>query len=362
MTGELKMRAFARGANKAASTAGPLFGMEIEVEGASPESLVGVLGAATAVRALGRWQVTHDRSLRNGLELISPPMPADDLAAAITSVYADVIGPAGLAPSIRTGVHIHASTLWMTPAQFLQCARTYALVEPYLFEYERGARESNIFCVPWYRAPDQAAGVRDFVQASITYVTRAAAERPTRGYPSSGAFCNKYAALNAAPLSSLGTIEFRHLRTPARADRARTWLRLVEAVVACSRREEHALETYRRVGSAQFARSVFGDILYEEVRPANLAEFQRWVEVVDVESVCEDLDPPTTAELDWSTWPTLRPAPVTPRVPPAEPAGRPGMYLHRVVTDPDTPVPGINYGDLEEVQRAMRRTTRLTLR
>lgn len=168
-----------------------------------------------------RWVNVSDGSLRNhGMEFITPPVTYDEAESMIHEYY-QYHHMNGYEASIRTGIHVHADMTWRTLTQVSAICTLYALLEPMFFDLCGPEREECIYCVPWYRAPDDAVMLGEMRQENgINHIRRRLES-----------MC-KYGALYLEPLRRLGTIEFRAAPTFEDADDMVLWLRTVRRCVA----------------------------------------------------------------------------------------------------------------------------------
>jgi hypothetical protein len=214
-----------------------LYGIEIEAEGFSP-LLRGREGSALA----HHWNIKEDGSLRNnGIEFVSKLLPADKVSNAVHHLYGRT--RALWEPSVRTGIHIHANMLARTFDDVRRILAYYSFVEPLLFQFVGPVREENIYCVPFYRAPEEA-------RLSMDALTR----DPFRLRET----C-KYSALFVGPLRTFGTIEFRHAPTFDTADDLVLWWKLCRCV-AQSWQLRDPFEVYAEGGPSAVVAEVFGDL------------------------------------------------------------------------------------------------------
>lgn len=217
---------------------GELYGIEVEVEQFDPTH------RATEARALSRyWNLKEDGSLRNnGLEFVSKFLTPATRSTAVHHLYARTRQL--WAPTERTGVHVHANMLGRTLDEVLRIVTYYAFLEPLLFHYVGAAREENIFCVPWYRAPEEAATVHAALLSDLWPLRESC----------------KYSALYCGPLRTFGTIEFRHAPTWPDPQSLTTWGELVECI-SRSYLLPDPIEVYAVDGIVPLARSVFGSLM-----------------------------------------------------------------------------------------------------
>lgn len=240
-----------------------LFGIEVEVEGFREEPR----------RAEGwKWQIIDDGSLRNnGAEFLSnQPWDMATCVEQVNMLY-DAIAHRGYVSNVRTGIHVHANCLDYTIEQVGGILATYCILEPLLFAVCGEEREEGIYCVPWYRAPDQVDIARSFLAGAWQGV---------------GGTC-KYSALYLEPLRRFGTIEFRQAPTfESRSDMIR-WIELVDRLITFGKEQtaESVVELYNEIGAEALIRRVFGTYADEVIALVD-----------DVDDLIDDCDAVANAE------------------------------------------------------------------
>ncbi len=188
------------------------FGIEIEVE-----SVVDRYALERPVSQYD-WRAVSDGSLRNdGAELISPPSTIAHLEEALPVVYKSMHNQ-GATVSVRTSTHVHMDMLHRTKAEVLAIAAFYSLVEPSLYAMLPSDREQGIYCVPWYRAPDEAFKL-------VGALTTGAGFRSELGRSV------KYTGLNVGALREHGTLEFRMAHVFDTAEQLLDWIHVLHTVV-----------------------------------------------------------------------------------------------------------------------------------
>jgi hypothetical protein len=136
-------------------------------------------------------KATLDGSLRNGIELVSDPLPDIEFASFLYKyTYESILGTY----SERCGFHFHMDfedqskyTRVSFLSRYLRLERTLFRIYPHLF------RSHNNFCNLLLDSPSELTLIRKFA---------------TRSSVSLDEF-SKYSALNIKPLQTIGTIEFR---------------------------------------------------------------------------------------------------------------------------------------------------------
>lgn len=144
---------------------------------------------------------TADGSLMNfGYEFISKkPALIPDLIVNLERLFRFNSWKDNWIETERASTHIHMNIQKFTEERLLAFLVAYYAIEPALMEFNGESRDSNLFCLPLYRAE---GGVK-------------ALELISRGeyrnlYDRFNQF--KYAALNVANIAKLGTVEFRHYK------------------------------------------------------------------------------------------------------------------------------------------------------
>lgn len=163
-------------------------GVEIELEGFGDAEF-------RATNGIKLWTVKEDGSLRNGgVEFVTNGgLGGKTLVAAFDEVDA-LFKSIEFNASWRCSTHMHVNMLDMTPEQVVKFILAYIALEPVFFDHCEASRKSSNFCVLLY----QSMGV---TRQMVSSIRENAPLNHIRGI--------KYMALNALPLGSLGTLEFR---------------------------------------------------------------------------------------------------------------------------------------------------------
>lgn len=188
-----------------------LYGVELEIENCNEDwNTAG-------------FKVVTDGSLRNGgLEFVSSPMTYSNMAYALETFF-NKNKPVEIKDdhhnttddsnySDRTSIHVHTNVNDLTLKQLMGLCLIYEVFEKLLFTYIGNDRDKNIFCVPWS-------------ETTLTY----SALPELIGVNGAGVIKNweKYTALNLIPVSTQGSIEWRHMHGTADLQFILTWLRLI---------------------------------------------------------------------------------------------------------------------------------------
>lgn len=213
------------------------YGLELEAENGQNGHIV------RAIAQMGeRWQVKPDGSLRNnGVEFVSRFLYTNEVEPAIQDLYR--LTRNRWRPSLRSGVHVHVNTLHWTMEELHRFFIAYAFVEPLLYRFCGQHREENIFCVPWYRAPDEPLLIAKMFHRGDIAVLRSSC---------------KYSSLYAGPTRSYGTVEFRQAETFDTAGQFMRWWRVIRNI-AEARNLGNMIELYSQTDAATVARQVLGD-------------------------------------------------------------------------------------------------------
>lgn len=198
-----------------------MVGIEVELEG--------LRSSLQFYRNLGSiapwWDVVDDPSLRNtrgrgGEFVLNSPMFGEDVVNAIMGLAATVPRPE---LSERTSIHVHLDVRNLSFDQLLRLLTVYLLVEPIMFSLVDEDRKYNPYCVPVSTCPDYlvALGRAITSRSSGVFMSHVA---HNRGF--------KYAALNFLPVSTQGSVEFRHKEGTTNPESIKLW---VNAVLALKR-------------------------------------------------------------------------------------------------------------------------------
>lgn len=155
------------------------------------------------------WEKKEDHSLRNnGVEFISKPLNFSDTLTAFKMLHENYIAEKPSEKfSDRCSIHVHVNCMSLTEEQVENIILLYALYEPFFFEEVAESRKANIHCVPLSNTmlPSQyGGGLRSLVGS-----------------------WGKYSALNAKPISTFGTLEFRHSDGHDDPHRFARWLGII---------------------------------------------------------------------------------------------------------------------------------------
>ena len=213
------------------------------------------------------WTVDTDGSLRppgSSFEFISKPLELQYLLAELTKFFADNPLNAERNYSDRTSVHIHTNVTDFTQQQLASLALVYTVVEDVLFQYvnhykeptpDGYSRDTNIYCIPWNQCRMNYNLVNEIFANPV------------------GAFRNwqKYTALNLLPITTQGTVEWRHMHGTNDMEKLTIWVNLIGSIMKFAKGAdfEDVIKTVKSLNDTsayqQFFNTVLQDYLpYEE--------------------------------------------------------------------------------------------------
>lgn len=210
------------------------------------------------------WRVEEDRSLRNnGLEFISLALRGEQIPYALTSLFESALPPT-VHFSGRTSIHIHLNVQDKTPDELAKIILTYLPLEKLLFQFAGEHREKNIFCVPL----SEIEMTDNLFNAIKDLNTKEIKQLQSENY--------RYSALNLGPVTTFGTIEFRHLGGTRDVSRIMNWINFILSI------QKYALAT------------PLEDLIKEVIALNTNSEYRHFAQKVFgryfVHLVCEDMD------------------------------------------------------------------------
>lgn len=221
----------------------------------APKTLVGIEVEVENVHRidpnvlLALWSMKDDGSLRNrGREFVTPgAIPMSIAEGAFKLLFG------GLNKTIdfsrRTSIHVHLDARQLQYQQLLGLLFTYSAVENLLFKFVGNNRRNSIFCVPL---------IETGLMEQIGY-------NPASFILGIENNWRKYTALNLLPISTFGSIEFRHMPGTNNIEHLMHWLDLIAClkVFAYKHTSENIVDSITRLNSnsryQQFVESIFGD-------------------------------------------------------------------------------------------------------
>lgn len=222
-------------------------GVEIEVEGVSPDEVPSVRG----------WTIHEDGSLRGAASELVFNGPASGKTAEqrIKSGLTTLVS-SGARSSYRTAIHVHVDTVTskLGLKGIVRAIALYALVERALFHWEDNNRECSNFCVPLFKASDVLQSFADIVKES---------DKDNFLYNIRSLESSRYSALNLHALHKFGTIEFRHMLTTFDYDKVIQWINLCTSILVAANNSRILMPKFLNwvveASPEDVAASVFGE-------------------------------------------------------------------------------------------------------
>lgn len=239
-----------------------IYGIELEIENAQ---------MLTYPRLFNR---VIDGSLRNdGMEFISRPAYYSTLVRGLEQFFKSNPGlitvmdsDGTYAPnsnySERTSIHVHTNCQDLTTDQMASICLLYQTFERVLFHFIRGDRDKNIFCVPWCESLISQRTIRSFLNGQVDKIYD----------------WQKYTALNLLPLSSKGTIEWRHMAGTNDVTYIKTWLTIIGHFFRCVRAHpfDYWLNQIITLNSTSQYERVLNEI-FPDIREFNYAGYKQHI-------------------------------------------------------------------------------------
>ena len=228
-------------------------GIEIELEN--------IHRATTA--ALDYWEAKPDGSLRNnGREFaFRRPLFGKDITEALAELNR-AFATQGIVPdcSERTSVHVHIDVRDMDADQLLRMVVLYLVLERTLVRHCRTYgvdREENIFCLPHYIAESDITHIAQLLTAVVKEDARLLRQAVGE--------MEKYHALNLRPISTFGSVEFRHMPGTHSIEDIMEWVRIIQCIKKWAINNQIAPDTILNMvsgmGAEEFMVSVFGNLV-----------------------------------------------------------------------------------------------------
>lgn len=277
----MHIRRFSMNAQDVQSDVGEAYGLEIEVEnGRVPTSVNS--GKVTS------WRVVGDGSLRNGgIEFVSKPLGWRRIMKCIDMFY-KWRKSYKYETSVRTSIHVHANVLDHTHHQVAASLAAHAILEPLLFLLCGPQREENIYCVPWYRTPEETRLLRGVAAGKLN---------------NSASTC-KYSSLYTEPLGRFGTLEFRHAPVFDSKEELVRWMEVVRAISYGVPDKwgnaQEVVDGYHAVGTDGFVETVLGKEIASDLRiMAGEETLEDVIERVDSVAIAEKIIPKPKRKTKW---------------------------------------------------------------
>lgn len=221
-------------------------GIEIETE----------TSASYEYPRLKYWKCDRDRSLRNfGVEyILRAPMALSELDNAYNEFKPLVKELKFAQTPISAGVHVHLNMQNETFLTLANLLTVYSITENLLIRYSGPDRLSNLFCLPMCDAEQIVANnVQMMKDIGRNYYSRIRVTEDSV----------KYGAINLAPLSKFGSVEFRSFRGTTDVDEISKWVKLLMSMKSFSSQRglvpTHIPEMFRDLPIKEFLSNVFGE-------------------------------------------------------------------------------------------------------
>lgn len=198
-----------------------MYGLELEIEGISgnPENLY-----------VSGMRGERDNSLRENAhgipwEFITKPATYSVLVSMLERFFTKANLTMEKNYSERCSVHVHANVLDFLPTQLKGLCLLYQVFERLFYAYAGNDRDKNIFCVPWSQTALTYKMIDNLTPDGIGGL---------RGW-------QKYTGMNLIPVTSQGTVEFRHLPGTPDLKRIMDWVSMIGCLFAYARNTDVSL-------------------------------------------------------------------------------------------------------------------------
>jgi hypothetical protein len=247
-----------------------VMGVELEVENTRE------IDHYTGGYLSGLWMFERDGSLRVGhggeaYEFISKPVQMQFLLPELQKFF-EYTKFDEENYSDRCSVHVHTNVTDFTQDMLASLSMVYTVVEDVLFQYANHYkaptmdgynRDTNLYCIPWNQCRMNHRLVEKLFGNSHAHLAR----------------WQKYTALNLLPITTQGTVEWRHMHGTADMEKLTTWLNLIGSIMWYARRTQldDVIKTILTLNDTSAYRQFFLDVTkgyleYKEEYQAPLAE------------------------------------------------------------------------------------------
>lgn len=220
------------------------------------------------------WNVDRDGSLRGGeaaYEFISRPTQLQHIIPEL-GAFLQFAKFNERNYSDRCSVHVHTNVTDFTQDMLASLALTYTVIEETLFQYvnhfkaptkEGYCRDTNLYCIPWS-------------QCRLNYKLIEGIFNPSQ---KKFAKWQKYTALNLVPITTQGTVEWRHMHGTADMEKLTRWLNVIGSIMRYAKRTplDDVLKTIKTLNDTSayrqfFTESVGGYLEYTDAYASTLSE------------------------------------------------------------------------------------------
>lgn len=205
---------------------------------------------------------TTDGSLRNnGLEFVSHPIKAKWVPQALDNLFCSIHSKAEY--TSRTSIHVHMNVRTFTTEELKTLIYLYFICEPIFFSFVKPERKENIYCVPLIECPYLQITDQFFYDGATNWT--------------------KYTAFNVLPVSSKGTVEFRHLHGTNNKEEIINWVNLILYLKLYVKKNsldkllQHILEIENSSEYLGFLSTVFPEHIIEKTRHIFILEINKYI-------------------------------------------------------------------------------------
>lgn len=253
-----------------------IFGIEVEVENVRNPNINYDYNSY--------WTVVADNSLRNhGIEFVSKPLRTTQIEGALTQLAKSLPKEHEFSP--RTSVHVHMNVRDLTLTQITSLVVLYTAMENVLFKWVGHNRENNVFCTKLIDT--------DYVQSYINL----------NNNPTAVAHhWNKYTALNLEPMTTKGTVEFRHMHGTIDIPRLCKWINILSCMktYALNTPLTHVFAQIEELNSSSsyeaFVYSVFDQYGRELITSETAKLMESAITYIKLATIFHEPNVPTVAE------------------------------------------------------------------
>jgi len=208
------------------------------------------------------WRVIKDGSLRDGTEFIfNGPLIGANIISALTQldelfkVYVNPRNGRGVVSSDRCSVHVHLDVRRLSDAELTNLILVYLLFERFIFLSLDPSRIKNSYCRPLTDSSFK------YILSDLLNVSNGE-DRLIRILQAVTRQCDKYSALNILPVTSKGSIEFRHHQGTTKPLELVNWINIIFALKKASGEYSvsYLLDFYDKNGFRSLIDLVFHDI------------------------------------------------------------------------------------------------------
>lgn len=222
------------------------------------------------------WKCDRDRSLRNfGVEyILRAPMALGELPSAYAEFKPLVKEFKFIQTPVSAGVHVHLNMQNDTFLTLANLLTTYSITENLLIRYSGPDRLSNLFCLPMCDAESIVKNNSQMLKdIARNYFSRV--QQSEDGV--------KYGAINLAPLTKLGSVEFRSFRGTTDVEEINKWVQLLMSMKSFSSQRgllpTHIIDMYRDLPLREFLANIFGEfhgeLMYDDAKELILGKVKQ---------------------------------------------------------------------------------------